>query len=60
MISVDDVLLLYRLVLDREPESEAVINEKRKSACVVDVAMEMLMSDEFMQNNTAVMQRLID
>ncbi|AGX88346.1 hypothetical protein [Candidatus Symbiobacter mobilis] len=60
MISVADVLSLYRLVLDREPESDAVINEKRKSANLFDVAIEMLMSDEFMQNNEAVVQRLID
>jgi len=42
---------LYRLILDRDPESEAVINEKRHGESVARIAAEMLKSDEFFNNN---------
>jgi hypothetical protein len=51
MISRNDVLNLYRLILDRPPESEQVINEKRTAETVSAAAAEMLMSDEFISNN---------
>jgi hypothetical protein len=51
MITRKDVLTLYRLILDRPPESEQVINEKRTADTVSAAAAEMLMSDEFILNN---------
>jgi hypothetical protein len=54
MISRNEVLSLYRLILDRPPESEEVINEKRKADSVSSAAAEMLMSDEFILNNSAL------
>jgi hypothetical protein len=54
MIARNDVLNLYRLILDRPPESEQVINEKRNAASVSAAAAEMLMSDEFIANNRAL------
>jgi len=51
MISRNDVLSLYRLILDRQPESEEVINEKRFADSVSDAAADMLMSEEFIRNN---------
>jgi len=54
MISRNDVLNLYRLILDRPPESEQVINEKRGAHSVTEAAAEMLMSDEFISNNGAL------
>jgi hypothetical protein len=53
MISRNDVLNLYKLILDREPESEQVIGEKRNAASLSELASEMLMSDEFVTNNAA-------
>jgi hypothetical protein len=54
MITRNDVLSLYRLILDRSPESEQVINEKRNADSVSAAAAEMLMSDEFIFNNSAL------
>jgi len=54
MITRNDVLNLYRLILDRPPESEQVINEKRGADSVTDAAAEMLMSDEFISNNSVL------
>jgi hypothetical protein len=51
MVSREQVVELYRLILDREPESEAVINEKRRAESVGSLAAEMLKSDEFFNNN---------
>lgn len=59
MISKEQVVLLYRRVLDRDPESDAVINEKRQSSSAADTAVEMLMSDEFIKKNTAVLRSLL-
>jgi hypothetical protein len=54
MITRNDVLNLYRLILDRPPESEQVINEKRTADTVISAAAEMLMSDEFISNNSGL------
>jgi hypothetical protein len=54
MITRNDVLNLYRLILDRPPESEQVINEKRTADTVSAAAAEMLMSDEFIANNSTL------
>ena len=54
MITRNEVLNLYRLILDRPPESEQVINEKRNAESLSAAAAEMLMSDEFISNNSAV------
>jgi hypothetical protein len=54
MITRNEVLNLYRLILDRQPESEQVINEKRTSDTVGGAAAEMLMSDEFISNNNSL------
>ncbi len=54
MITRNDVLNLYRLILDRAPESEQVINEKRTADTVSAAAAEMLMSDEFISNNSVL------
>ena len=54
MISRNDVLNLYRLILDRPPESEQVINEKRTSETLSAAAAEMLMSEEFISNNSGL------
>ena len=54
MISRNDVLNLYRLILDRPPESEQVINEKRTAETLSAAAAEMLMSDEFISNNSSL------
>jgi hypothetical protein len=54
MITRNEVLNLYRLILDRPPESEQVINEKRNADSVCAAAAEMLMSDEFISNNSAL------
>jgi hypothetical protein len=54
MITRNDVLNLYRLILDRPPESEQVINEKRTADTISAAAAEMLMSDEFISNNKDV------
>jgi hypothetical protein len=54
MITRNDVLSLYRLILDRPPESEQVINEKRTADSVSAAAAEMLMSDEFISNNSGL------
>jgi hypothetical protein len=60
MIPRNDVLSLYKLILGRDPESEEVINEKRRSPTVADVAFEMLRSDEFMTRNKALLSRLVE
>ncbi len=54
MITRNEVLNLYRLILDRPPESEQVVNEKRSADSVTAAAAEMLMSDEFISNNSAL------
>lgn len=60
MIPRNDVIDLYRLVLNREPESDLVINEKRRAGAVSEVALEMLSSEEFIHENREVISRMID
>lgn len=60
MITRNDVLNLYRLILDRSPESEQIINEKRAADTVSALAAEMLMSDEFISNNGDVIAACLD
>lgn len=55
----DAVIELYRLILDRDPESEQVINEKRKCRSLKDVARDMLMSDEFVKRNEAAIREAL-
>lgn len=59
LISRDEVIILYTLILSREPESEEIINEKRRSGSASDVGFEMLMSEEFMTRNMSVIRRMI-
>jgi hypothetical protein len=51
MVSREQAIELYRLILDREPESDAVVNEKRTAESAANVAVEMFTSDEFFTNN---------
>lgn len=55
MLNRNDVIDLYRLILDREPESEQVINEKRRGDSLRAIAFDMLRSDEFINNNSEVL-----
>jgi hypothetical protein len=59
MITKNEVLNLYRLILDRVPESEDVINEKRTAETVNAAAAEMLMSVEFMEANVALISAYV-
>lgn len=59
MISKEQVISLYRTILDRDPESDVVINEKRQSSSAADAAVEMLMSGEFIKKNAAVLKAMI-
>lgn len=59
MINKDNVVALYRLVLDREPESEQVVNEKRKSRGTPQVVAEMLSSEEFIKRNEQVIRSVL-
>ena len=51
MLSRDEVVDLYRLILDREPENEQVINEKRHAPSALEVAVGMFVSEEFCVRN---------
>jgi hypothetical protein len=57
MVSREQVIEVYRLILDRGPESEAVINEKRMAESVTSIAKEMLKSDEFFNNNKDLLKK---
>jgi hypothetical protein len=59
MIDKQQVIDLYQLVLDREPESEQVIGEKRKSRSTAPVALEMLASDEFIKRNETLIRHVL-
>jgi hypothetical protein len=59
MISRDQVIELYRLVLDRDPESAAVINQKRSAESLSGLAADMLVSDEFFKANKELLKRHI-
>lgn len=51
MLSRDEVVDLYRLILDREPENEQVINEKRHAGSPLEIAVDMFASEEFRVRN---------
>ena len=59
MISREQVIDLYRLILEREPESEGVITEKRNASNVVKAAVEMLKSDEFFNRNRELLRAYV-
>lgn len=59
MIRRADVIDLYRLILDREPESEIVITEKRRAKSAAVLAFEMLRSDEFIEHNGSLLLRKV-
>lgn len=59
MLNRNDVVDLYRLILDREPESDQVINEKRRGDSLKSIAIDMLKSDEFISNNNEVLLTFI-
>ena len=59
MIARDDVIEMYRLILNREPESDQVINEKRGNDSISEVALGMLSSDEFIHNNCEILKSLL-
>jgi hypothetical protein len=59
MITKNEVLQLYQLILDRVPESEEVINEKRTAETVSAAAAEMLMSDEFIDTNSVLISAYV-
>lgn len=51
MVTKEQVILGYQLVLEREPESVGVIEEKMKCGTTLDLLEELLKSDEFLQKN---------
>lgn len=51
MLSREEVVDLYRLILDREPENDQVINEKRHARSALAVAADMFKSEEFLVRN---------
>lgn len=51
MLDRQDVIDLYQLILDRLPESDQVINEKRRSASLSELAADMFASEEFIARN---------
>ena len=59
MISKSEVLRLYGLVLDRSPESDQVVNEKRSAASVAVAARDMLKSQEFIARNSEVIALIV-
>lgn len=58
LLAREDIVELYKLVLDREPESDQVINEKRRVDSLAKVALAMLMSDEFINNNRDLLAQM--
>lgn len=58
MLAKEDVVDLYKLILDREPESEQVVNEKRRAESLRALALEMLKSEEFINNNRDLLAQM--
>lgn len=58
MLEQHTVIELYRLILDREPENDKVVNEKRMANDVLEVALAMFSSDEFVTKNKDVLKNL--
>lgn len=59
MLRRSDVVELYRLILDRDPESEQVVDEKRRCKSLREVAVEMFTSDEFEANNKDMLDMVV-
>lgn len=59
MISRDAVKDLYHLILDRDPESDLAIAEKRQANNIRDLALEMFGSEEFFNTNAANIDRIL-
>lgn len=60
MLSRESIQELYHLILDREPESEDVINQKRQAESLQLVALGMLGSVEFVSNNKTLIKKIFD
>jgi hypothetical protein len=60
MISRDEVVSLYRLILDRVPESDLVINEKRTAVTLAAAASEMITSEEFTMKHAEAIAAIAD
>ena len=56
MISNSDVLQMYRLVLGREPESEAIVADQMQQASVRSLLWQFLRSDEFLGRHRAAIR----
>ena len=59
MVSREQVIELYRLILDRAPESDAVVDEKRNAPSAARVAAEMFKSDEFFTKNRDLLKSYV-
>ncbi|MFN8696587.1 MAG: hypothetical protein ACK5XE_09760 [Burkholderiales bacterium] len=59
MLERKDILALYNLILERDPESDEVINEKRLGASYQSVAIDMLESEEFLRGNAALLKQYL-
>lgn len=59
MINKESAIGLYRLILDRDPESEQVVNEKRKSRSTAQAAADMFMSEEFIKRNEQLIRDVL-
>jgi hypothetical protein len=52
VVDAETILAGYRLLLDREPESEAVVAAKRQSSATADdLIADLVSSHEFMSRN---------
>ena len=59
MIVRSEVLNLYGLILDRSPESDQVVNEKRDAVSIAAAAREMLTSQEFITRNSDLIAAIV-
>lgn len=51
MISQEIITQAYAALLDRKPESQAIIKEKQNLENVEDLILEIITSDEFVKSN---------
>lgn len=58
MISEDQVVMMYRLILGRDPESRRAIQEKLNAPSIQALLADMLMSDEFVMKNRDLIARI--
>ena len=56
MISDSDVLQMYRLVLGREPEGEAIVAEQMQQESIRSLLWQFLRSDEFLGRQRAAIR----